>query len=220
MREHEFEPVPGLPEALPEGEKLLWQGAPSFRALAVHAMHVRALGVYFVLLMLLRGQLEWAGGADLAASVASTTWLAVLGAVCIGIAGLFAWMYSRTTLYTITTRRVVIRTGIALDVAINLPFKQIHAAGLRKYRGAGGEIALETLGTRLSYILLWPSVRPWRFNRPQAMLRALPDAETAATVLGEALTRALANARADDATQPAAARPAAVAPVSGNVATA
>ncbi|MBT8446847.1 MAG: PH domain-containing protein [Gammaproteobacteria bacterium] len=216
MREHGFEPVPGLPEVLPRGEKLLWQGAPDFRALALHAMHVRALAVYFALLMLLRGQLEWAGGAGLAASVASTTWLAVLGAVCIGIACLFAWMYSRTTLYTITTRRVVIRTGIALDVAINLPFKQIHAAGLRRYRGAGGEIALETLGKRISYILLWPNVRPWRFNQPQAMLRALPDAEAVAAVL----STALAGAQADHGTQSTSAPAPGVAPVSATVAAA
>ena len=29
--EHEFEPVPGLPETLPEGESMLWQGKPGWR---------------------------------------------------------------------------------------------------------------------------------------------------------------------------------------------
>ena len=218
MREHEFEPVPGLPEVLPRNENLLWQGAPDFGLLLVHALHVRALLVYFALLMLLRGQLEWAGGAGLAASVASTAWLGMLAVVCIGIACAFAWMYSRTTLYTITTRRVVVRTGIALDVAVNLPFKQIRAAGLRSYRGAGGEIALETLGNRVSYMLLWPSVRPWHFNRPQAMLRALPDAQGVAKVLSEALTSAQAQAQPEAAK--VAQRPDTAAPVSGTVAVA
>ncbi len=211
MREHGLEPVPGLPEELPRGEALLWQGAPDFRALCIHAMHVRALAAYFVLLMLLRGQLEWAGGAGLAAAVASTTWLGILGVICIAIACTFAWLYSRTTLYTITTRRVVVRTGIALDVAVNLPFKQIHAAGLRHYRSGGGEITLETLGERVSYLLLWPSVRPWRFNRPQAMLRALPAPDAVATLLGEALARA----QAERGAEAAAASEPATAPVAG-----
>ena len=45
-------PVPtsvprGLPERLPEGERLLWQGAPDWRRLALHVFHVRGLALYF-----------------------------------------------------------------------------------------------------------------------------------------------------------------------------
>ena len=49
--EHEFEAAPGLPERLPAGERILWQGAPDWRALALHAFHVRKLAIYFAAMM-------------------------------------------------------------------------------------------------------------------------------------------------------------------------
>jgi hypothetical protein len=33
--EHEFEAQLGLPEKLPKGESILWQGAPDFKAVAL-----------------------------------------------------------------------------------------------------------------------------------------------------------------------------------------
>ena len=41
----------GLPERLPEGETLLWQGRPSWRQLALRAFHVREIAIYFALLL-------------------------------------------------------------------------------------------------------------------------------------------------------------------------
>jgi len=54
--EHEFEiePVRGLPEALPQGEHILWQGAPSAWALARDAMSLYYVAGYFVLIALWR----------------------------------------------------------------------------------------------------------------------------------------------------------------------
>ncbi len=49
-----FEPVPGLPEALPEGEHILWQGAPDARHLARDAWGLRWVAGYFVLLAVWR----------------------------------------------------------------------------------------------------------------------------------------------------------------------
>ena len=49
-REHEFEPVHGLPEELPAGEEILWQGAPDWRAFAMHVFHVRAIALYGAIL--------------------------------------------------------------------------------------------------------------------------------------------------------------------------
>jgi hypothetical protein len=40
----------------------------------------------------------------------------------------------------------------------------------------------------VSYVLLWPHIRPWRLRTPEPMLRALPDAAVAAAKLSEALT--------------------------------
>ena len=46
-REHEFEAQYGLPEALPEGEHILWQGAPDWKVLARRVFHTRKVAVYF-----------------------------------------------------------------------------------------------------------------------------------------------------------------------------
>ena len=45
--------------------------------------------------------------------------------LAIGIALVFAWASARTTVYTITNRRVVMRFGIALPMTLNLPFTLI-----------------------------------------------------------------------------------------------
>jgi hypothetical protein len=50
-QEHEFEAARGLPEQLPAGERVLWQGAPRWQTLARHAFHVRLLAVYFAALL-------------------------------------------------------------------------------------------------------------------------------------------------------------------------
>ena len=52
--EHEFEAAPGLPEPLPRGERLLWQGRPDWRQLALHAFHVRKLAFYFAFMLLVQ----------------------------------------------------------------------------------------------------------------------------------------------------------------------
>ena len=44
--EHDFEPELGLPEALPRGEQVRWQGSPDWKTLALRGFHVRKLAVY------------------------------------------------------------------------------------------------------------------------------------------------------------------------------
>ena len=46
-----FEPIRGLPEKLPEGEHILWQGSPDFRRLAREALGVRWIMAYFAILV-------------------------------------------------------------------------------------------------------------------------------------------------------------------------
>ena len=43
--EHEFEAEYGLPEPLPRGERLLWQGGPDGSTLAREALHWRKLAI-------------------------------------------------------------------------------------------------------------------------------------------------------------------------------
>jgi hypothetical protein len=185
--EHDTEPVHGLPEALPSGEQILWQGAPDWKALALRAMHVRTLGIYFGILVTWRVVTLLTEGEGVAHSLLTSLWLVAAGLCAIGILGLIAWFTARTAVYTITNKRVVMRVGVVLTVTFNIPFGTLKAAGLRAYGDGTGDIPL-TLSddVRISYLHLWPHARPWHVARPQPMLRAIPHVAGVAEILSRA----------------------------------
>lgn len=192
------EPIPGLPEELPQGEELRWQGSPNWRSLARHAFHVRKVAIYFAVILVWR-LIEAAGdglrGPEL---FAAATWPVAFGVVAIGGLMLLAWLNARSTRYTITNRRVVMRFGVALPIAMNLPLKRIEAAALRRSGEHVGSIPLQLVpGTRVSYLVSWPHVRPWCFSRPQPMLREIDDVDAVARILADCWAQA-------PGTQPAA----------------
>lgn len=186
MREHDTEPVPGLPEALPTGERILWQGAPSWLDLAVRVFHVRGVALYFAALFTYLGWAAYADGQPLQSALWTAVKPAPMAAVAIGVLLLLAYAVARTTLYTVTSRRIVMRFGLALPMTVNLPFATVRAADVAT-RGSAGDIALELDAPRQSLIVLWPHVRPWHTTKPQPMLRSLPDAAAAAETLASAL---------------------------------
>ena len=104
--------------------------------------------------------------------------------MAIGILVLIAWLTARVTIYTITSRRVLIRFGIALQVTMNVPFAEVLGADVKEGAGGIGDIPLQVVSTRrVGYAVLWPHVRPWRVARPEPMLRAVPDVERVAGIL-------------------------------------
>jgi hypothetical protein len=189
--DHGPEPVPGLPEALPAGERILWQGAPHWQAMARHVFHLRGLALYFAAMLALRAIATVSDGGTLADALASAARLAPLAVAALALVTLIAWLSARATLYTITNRRVAMRIGIVLTVTFNLPLRTIESAALRPYRDGTGDIAL-TLGgrDRIAYLHLWPHARPWRYTRPEPMLRAVPDAASVAQLLVRATAAA------------------------------
>ena len=83
--------------------------------------------------------------------------------------------------------------GIALPMAINLPFKMIESAAVKTYADGSGNIPLQLCqGERVSYIILWPHARPWCFSQPQPMLRAIPAANDVGQLIAQALKQSLA----------------------------
>lgn len=188
--EHEFEAAHGLPEALPEGEVQLWQGSPDARLLARQALHLDLVGIYFAGLLAWRGLVSWQEGATLAQTgIALAGMMPLIGLACALLAGM-AWLMARTTVYTLTNRRIVMRVGIVLSITFNLPFTQIASADWRQ-RGRGGDIVLTLNGPdRIAYLHLWPHARPWHLRQTQPMLRALADAPAVAARLAAALQQA------------------------------
>jgi hypothetical protein len=182
----EIEPVEGLPEKPPEGERILWQGRPDTWRLAVEALNLKWVAGYFLLLALWRfvGQLDLL---PVGRAFGSAVPFLILGLLSCGLLLLVALAQARATVYTVTDARVVMRIGAALTLTVNIPYRQVANAMLDLRRGGTGTIALETLGpTRLSYLTCWPHVRPWYLRDTQPALRCIPDAERVAGLLSEA----------------------------------
>ena len=194
--EHDNEPVHGLPGVLPAGEHLVWQGAPEWRSHALNAYHVRSLTLYFSLMVLARGGYLLLEGASLLDAVTGMLGPALFAAIALAIMTGIAILSARSTVYTVTSKRVVIRQGIALESTINLPFAVIESAALKLRRDGSGDLALTMQKPhRVSYVWLWPHVRSWHLLQPQPSLRSLADAETAADRLSRAFEAAVPEAR-------------------------
>ncbi|MEM9708923.1 MAG: photosynthetic complex putative assembly protein PuhB [Pseudomonadota bacterium] len=180
------EAVPGLPEVLPRNELILWQGRPSTWQLAKDALAIRWVAGYFLLLAFWRvgvsaADMGWAPALPLAIP------FLVLGLLAMGLILLVAWVQAKATVYTITTSRVAMRVGAALTLTLNLPFSKIDGAALDLKKNGTGTVAITTSGdTRLSYLVLWPHVRPWQMRKTEPALRSIPDAARVARILADA----------------------------------
>jgi Bacterial PH domain len=178
--EYDVEPVRGLPGDLPQGERILWQGSPDAWRLAVHAYHIRTVAIYFALL---------AGWGAVGALRGVNSWMGTLvtlgiGALGLTVIGLIAWGAARTTVYTLTNKRIVLRFGIALPKCVNLPLGTIAAADLAMQGKGIGDIALRlTEQQRLGWMQLWPHARPWALTEVQPMLRSITEADKVAGLL-------------------------------------
>ena len=185
--EHECEAALGLPEPLPAGETILWQGSPSWTAMAKHVFRLQWLAVYFAVIVVLQVfSVAGSEGGIVAgwSSVALAVFLALIGLLLIG---LMAYWSATTTMYTLTNRRIVMRVGIVLTVTFNLPYKSLKSADLKLYKDGTGDIPMQ-IGTedKIAFFHLWPHVRPWRLANPEPMMRCIPDAKQVATLLTEA----------------------------------
>lgn len=182
--EHEFEAAPGLPEPLPAGERILWQGSPDWRLLGNDAFHLKTLSIYFALMVVLQAVMSWEPALGLTKNLLSLLTSALLASVALGLLALTAWLSARTTLYTITDKRIIMRIGIVLTLTFNLPLSRINAAQIKNSKDGKGDIALDLQGPdRIAYLHLWPHARPWHLKQPQPMLRALPEVANVASLL-------------------------------------
>ncbi|AWN49877.1 phosphopantetheine adenylyltransferase [Methylobacterium terrae] len=152
-------------------------------SLARRAFHVDLVALYFGGLAAFQAY----SSGRLAAS-----WPVLLaGALALAILFALAFGASRTTVYSLTDRRLMLRIGIALQMDINLPLKEIEGAGFHRFGDGSGDLPLRLKpGVRLAYLHLWPHARPWRLTRPEPMLRCVPEAEAIAKRIAAALAEA------------------------------
>jgi len=193
VNDHQAEPIRGLPEHLPAGEAILWQGGPRWYALIHSIFHLRLILLYFALLASWHVAESVHDGASWAAALSQSAWILPGALITSALLVLIALWIDRTTVYTITTRRVVLRYGMAIPWNLNLPFSAIESASFRRQGRRTGNISLVLAGPdRLSYFHLWPHVRPWHLSPAQPTLRCIDNAAEVAALLGKALTDAAA----------------------------
>jgi hypothetical protein len=185
----DFNQFKELPAALPVGERVIWQGKPSFIGLAFRTFHIREVAIYFGILLAWRVWSNWAQGIPASEAAVSAAWLIFPALSAVGVLAGLAWLFRRAACYTITSKRILFQFGVALPMTMNIPLGKIANAALKSNRDGTGDIPLELSDSgRVSYLLLWPHIRPWRLRAPEPMLNAIPDAAEVAAKLAEALT--------------------------------
>jgi len=188
MNEYDNEPIRGLPADLPAGEHILWQGEPGTASMARRVFHAHKASLYFALLIGLNLVLTAAAGRPLAEALQSSLWQTGLALAGVGLLWLLAWLYARSTVYTVTNRRIVIRFGVAIPLMINIPLDKVESADLQQFGDGKGNILLHTRSSaRISYWSLWPHVRPWHFSQVQPMLRGIDNPAAVAATLAAAV---------------------------------
>ena len=119
--------------------------------------------------------------------VEGTAYAMAVGIAACAILVLIAYVQARTTVYTITTKRVVMRVGAALTITFNFPYNKISNANLGLRRDGTGTITFELAGyNKVSYLVLWPHVHPWKMSSPQPALRCIVNPEEVAKILADA----------------------------------
>ena len=175
-----------LPADIPEGERVLWYGRPEWVSLMRHAYRADWVAAYFGALAIWNAVAESEAGMTAVAIAIGES--LVLGALCLGLLGLLAWLSARTTLYVVTSRRIVMKVGIALPIFFNIPYSQIASAALRRFNDGTGEIPLALApGRRIALLHLWPHARPFHVANPQPALRSIADVSEVAETLRQAM---------------------------------
>jgi hypothetical protein len=186
--EHEIEPVPGLPGRLPDGEFIVWQGQPELKTVMTRLLRARWFAVYFAIAALWSVAVGINNSESAWALLGRMTFIAVAAAIMFGLMFLYARAVAKTSLYTLTNRRVVMRVGIAISASFNLPFKQIVGADFRVGNDGSGDVALTLkAGHGLSGSVFFPHQRGglWRKLSPQMI--CLNEAKTVAEKLATQL---------------------------------
>ena len=88
--EHEFEPELGLPEKLPKGERILWQGSPDVKAMLLRVFHLKGLLIYFGLILLYQIVTGLTDGESLSAIFFSSLRIVIFSAIGLSLVALLA----------------------------------------------------------------------------------------------------------------------------------
>jgi hypothetical protein len=110
--------------AIPQKEKLLWSGKPSWRGLAYHSFGLKYLILYFLGTGFF--SISQMNESFLLAGFIVLFYPYLISGILAGLVlSLLAYFQAINTSYVITEKRIVIRSGAALIFLLNAPFKKI-----------------------------------------------------------------------------------------------
>ena len=176
-----------LAESLPDGEVLIWQGRSEAHAIAIRGMYLWYVVAYLLGLVVLRTGYLILGDASISEWSALLAWQLLASLFIVGVIVGLSVLYAKTTIYSLTNRRLILRTGAAVPIHVNFPLEQIASADLKVFSDGTGDIALRLENSdKLYWLLLWPNVRSWWIRPLQPLLRGLRDFELAASALAGA----------------------------------
>jgi hypothetical protein len=176
---------------LAPGELVVWQGRPTLNGIVRDIFHIKAAGLYVAALLALDAYQAWAKNIPVGKALYNTVPLVLGLALATAIFAALAYLTYRTTHYTVTSRRVIMKFGMALPVTLSLPYGQIVGAAVEVDGDHTGKIALLLKAdNRLPYLKLYPFARAWRLTRPEPMLRGVPQVAMVASLLTRAIQAA------------------------------
>lgn len=169
------------------GERVLWQGRPSSRALARDVLHVRLVALYFALFLIWDAYQDRSHGLGPVPTLLAGLPLLALGMVMLLACAVLAWACARSTRYTITNQRCILSYGLALTATLSVPLRRVRTVSVTLRGDGTGDIPLALKpGRKLAFLKLWPHTRPWHFQQPQPMLRGVCNAAHVAALVSEA----------------------------------
>ena len=105
-----------LAENLPADEVLIWQGRPEANAIAVRAMYLWYVVAYLLGLVVLRTGYLVMGDAPISEWSALLAWQSLASLFIVGVIVGLSVLYGKTTIYSLTNRRLILRTGAAVPI--------------------------------------------------------------------------------------------------------
>ena len=171
---------------IPENEEVIWHGRPNLRRFSLSALGLRYLMLYLLIISITTfssnfGNLTLLLFLQMMFPYIISCCLAGIILVVIGISQVIP------TVYVITSKRIIIKSGLALIFMLNVPFDKVANIDKKVFNDGCGDISFKLIGNkRIPFFAGWPSVRPWYFNDPEPTFRCIPDVDVVAFKLTSA----------------------------------
>ncbi len=179
-------PPKDILSVIPKDEEILWNGRPDLRRFCLSALGLRYIAVY---LIVITGVIFFNNFGNFSLAVflekmfpyILSCFIAVILLVVIGASQVMP------TVYVITSKRIIIKSGLALIFMLNVPFDKISNIDKQVLKDGCGNISFKLISNkRVPFFASWPSVRPWHFNNPEPTFRCIADVDVVAFKLAKA----------------------------------